>query len=93
MSEKAAIAVDPSTVKETAIADAAAKEVAESTKERRPATAETSDSEEIDDTVYPSFFKVVLITIALMLAVFCMALVCVPLFETQDFSFTHKCGA
>ena len=88
MSEKAAVIVDPATVKESAIADAAeAKEMAESTNEARPTTAETDDSEEVDDTVYPTFFKVVLITIALMLAVFCMALVCSTLSDLDVLSF------
>jgi len=35
---------------------------------------DNDEEEEVDDTVYPSGFKLIMITVALCLSVFCMAL-------------------
>jgi hypothetical protein len=51
--------------------DGLAKEVATTTQE---AKEETGGEEEEDDTVYPEKWKLALITIALCLSIFCMAL-------------------
>jgi len=78
MSEKAAVAVDP-TINEKEVAQpesrtSLSKEIATASKKDGTETA-VNNADEEDDTVYPTKLKLALITIALCLAVFCMALV------------------
>lgn len=91
MSEKAAIAVDPN-VKETAITSSASRDSKELEKTLDDETPVATNEGDDDDIEYPTFFKLVLITIALCLAVFCMALVCSTIL-TQAFSFILRRGS